>query len=300
MSSDPSAPRFDAAYLGAPGSYSEQAAEALVGDAARTLALPSLDEVVAAVVDGRARAAVVPVENSVAGTVPHSYELLLDSSLIVSGETLVAIDHVLVAPETTRRVDVRRVLSHPVALAQCRGFFRRHPEIEAVPESDTANAVARVVTAADGCSAAIASRRAAALRGAMVLEENIQDDPDNWTRFLLLAAAPGPIPSSDVLRKALVVFGLPHTPGALARALAPLGECNLNLTRIESRAIHGRPFEYQFIAELAVPAGHVTLEAALDSMRRATAWLRLVGVFELTPAPATSTVRGTPPSLQEP
>ena len=285
MSSDATTPEFDAAYLGAPGAYSEEAAAALAGNCARLLPLPSLDEVVAAAVARRARAAVVPVENSLAGTVPNSYELLLDSSLVVGGETLVAIDHVLVAPSATRRADVRRVLSHPVALAQCREFFRRHPEIEAVSASDTAGAVAEVVQRADGFSAAIASRRAAALHDALVLEENIQDNADNWTRFLLLTHAPGPTAPSDAARKALVVFGLPHTPGALARALAPLGEHGLNLTRIESRAIHGRPFEYQFIAELAVPPGDVALDEGLAAMRRTIAWLRVLGVFAITHAP---------------
>jgi prephenate dehydratase len=274
---------FDAAYQGAPGAYSEQAAVGLLGPSARLLPLSTLDEVFAAAVDGRASAAVVPMENSLAGTVPNAYELLLDSPLRATGETLVEIDHVLVAPVSTRRADVRRVLSHPVALAQCREFFRRHGDLEAVPAFDTAGAVAEVVRQADGSSAAIASRRAAALHGAIVLEENIQDHAENWTRFLLLTAAPPPVVSTGAACKALVAFGLPHTPGALARALTLLGERGLNLTRIESRAIHGRPFEYRFIVELVVPGGRADLEAALDATFGATSWLRLLGTFAWTP-----------------
>jgi prephenate dehydratase len=280
MSSDLGLPPFDAAYQGAPGAYSEQAAQCLAGRFARLLPLASLEEVFAAALDGRARAAVVPMENSLAGTVPNAYELLLDSPLQATAETVVAIDHVLIAHSSTRRPDVRRVLSHPVALAQCRNFFRRHSEIEAVPAFDTAGAVAEVVRRADGCSAAIASRRAAELHGAVILEENIQDHMENWTRFLMLTAAPVPLGSTTTARKALVAFGLPHRPGALAGVLTHLAQSGLNLTRIESRAIHGRPFEYRFIVELVAADGAIELDSALRAARPATSWLRLVGTFE--------------------
>ena len=273
------APPYDGAYQGEPGAYSEQAAVMLLGASARLLPLPSLEQVVAAAGEGRARTAIVPVENSLAGTVPQSYELLLDSALRVGGETVVAIDHVLVAPPATPRDHVRRVFSHPVALAQCREFFRRHPHIEPVPAFDTAGAAAAVVRARDGVSAAIASRRAASLHGAVVLEEDIQDHPENRTRFLLLSAAGSPPARTGAASKALIAFGLPHTPGALARALAPLGDAGLNLTRIESRAIHGRPFEYQFVAELVAASGRQGLDAAVDTMAATTVWRRVLGVF---------------------
>jgi prephenate dehydratase len=281
MSSETDAQAFDAAYQGAPGAYSEVAARMLAGPSARLLPLPSLEQVFAAASDGRAQTAVVPVENSLAGTVPNVYELLLDSALRVTDEALVAIDHVLVAPASTRRADVRRVLSHPVALAQCRDFFRRHADLEPVAVFDTAGAVAEVVRQRDGRSAAIASRRAAALHGAVILEEQIQDHAQNWTRFLRLSTTPAPILPANAARKALIAFGLPHVPGALARALMPLGEWGANLTRIESRAIHGRPFEYRFIVELTSPAGR-HLDGAVDSLATATSWYRLFGVFAVT------------------
>ena len=288
MSSDTCVPAFDAAYQGAPGAYSEQAARTLAGASARLLPLPSLEQVFAAASDGRANAAVVPVENSLAGSVPNVYELLLDSSLRVTGETLVAIDHVLVAPVSTSRADVRRVLSHPVALAQCRDFFRRHADLEPVAVFDTAGAVAEVVHHRDGRSAAIASRRAAALHGAVVLEEQIQDHAQNWTRFLLLTGTQAPSLPLNVACKALVAFELRHIPGALARALTALGECGVNLTRIESRAIHGRPFEYRFIVELTAPSGR-DLDRALDSLAKVSSSLRLLGVFAMVVQPDSAT-----------
>lgn len=273
---------FDAAYQGAPGAYSEQAAEAFLGTSARLLPLSTLDEVVSAVVAGRARAAVMPVENSLAGTVPNAYELLVDHALVVCGEATVAIDHVLVARGSTRRSDVRRVLSHPVALAQCRAFFRRHPELEPVPAFDTAGAVLQVVREADGISAAIASRRAAKLHDAVVLEEGVQDHRENWTRFLLARSATVGCPTAAGDRKALIVFELPHAPGALSSVLNVLGRRGLNLTHIESRPIHGRPFEYRFIVELAIPAGDSTLDAALGEMSAVTSWQRLAGLYAVT------------------
>ena len=274
-------PVFDGAYQGTPGAYSEQAAEAFLGRSARLLPLPTLDDVVAQVTSGRARAAVMPVENSLAGTVPNAYELLLDHALMVSGETSVAIDHVLAAPSSTGRAAVRRVLSHPVALAQCREFFRRHPELEPVPAFDTAGAVAQVVRERDGVSAAIASRRAAVLHDAQVIEDDIQDHSENWTRFLLVTSKAGPLCAPSAQRKALIVFEVPHTPGALARVLHELGARGVNLTRIESRPIHGRPFEYRFIVELSIPSGHA-LEADLHAMSGVTSSLRLLGLYAVT------------------
>lgn len=273
---------FDAAYQGAPGAYSEQAAEAFLGTSARLLPLSTLDDVVGAVVAGRADAAVMPVENSLAGTVPNAYELLVDHALVVCGEARVAIDHVLIARAATRRSDVQRVLSHPVALAQCRAFFRRHPELEPVPVFDTAGAVLQVVREADGVSAAIASRRAATLHHAVVLEEGIQDHRENWTRFLLVRSAALPGTTSAHARKALVMFELPHRPGALSAVLNVLGARGLNLTHIESRPIHGRPFEYRFFVELAIPAGDDTLDAALGEMSGVTSWQRLAGLYAVT------------------
>jgi prephenate dehydratase len=273
---------FDAAYQGSPGAYSEEAARAMLGASATLLPQASLEQVFDAVTAERARHAVVPFENTLAGTVPHSYELLLDSRLVAVGETVVHIDHVLAGPPSMRRGDVRRVLSHPVALAQCSDFFRAHREIDAVPAFDTAGAVEQVVRVPDGQTAAIASRRAAELHGASVLETNIQDHRDNWTRFLLLALSDveGLAPSDlEGSCRALVAFRLAHEPGSLVRALGPLSDRGLNLTRIESRAIRGRPFEYRFIVELTAPSRRRALEPALDALTAATTWLRVLGVF---------------------
>lgn len=266
-----------AAYQGAPGAYSEEAARALLGDEASLLPLPTLEDVFDAVAAGEALSAVVPVENCLTGAVPNAYELLIDHGLRVAGETRVRIDHVLAAARGTRRGDVARVLSHPVALAQCRRFFQRHPGIAPVPAFDTAGAVEIVVREADGRSAALASRRSAQLYGAEILEEGFQDHAENWTRFLL-AGAPAAARDDGRPRKAIVTFGLPHAPGALHRALEPLAAHGLNLTRIQSQPVHGLPFEYRFIAEMTA-AGADALGAGLEALREVTIALRELGDY---------------------
>lgn len=272
---------YDAAYQGAPGAYSEAAAHALLGPGASLLPRRSLEQVFDAVAAGGARHGVVPVENTLSGTVPNVYELLLAHDLRVMGETLTHIDHVLVGPPQVARDDVRRVLSHPVALAQCGEFFRAHRNIQAVPVFDTAGAVEIVMREDDGFTAAIASRRAAELYKGAVLAEHLQDHPENWTRFLLLVR-PDNAPAIKGANKTLVAFDLPHQAGALAHALEDIAKRDVNLTKIESRPIAGKRFEYRFIVELTVQHGGTALDETIDEMRRETPWLRVLGAYNVS------------------
>jgi prephenate dehydratase len=269
---------YDAAYQGAPGAYSEEAAHTLLGPTATMLPRRSLEQVFEAVAAGGARYGVVPVENTLSGTVPNVYELLLSHDLRVVRETLTHIDHVLVGPAQMRREDVRRVLSHPVALAQCAEFFRSHRNVQAVPVFDTAGAVEIVMREDDGFTAAIASRRAASLYKGEVLAEHLQDHPENWTRFLLLARSQE-APQTRGATKTLVAFDLPHKPGSLAHALQEIARRNVNLTKIESRPIAGKPFEYRFIVELTVDREGSALDEAIEEMRHETPWLRVLGAY---------------------
>lgn len=269
---------YDAAYQGAPGAYSEEAAHKLLGSHASMLPRKSLEQVFEAVTAGGARHGVVPAENTLSGTVPNVYELLLANDVQVIGEIRIHIDHVLVAPPQTRLDDVRRVLSHPVALAQCAEFFRTHRKVQAVPVFDTAGAVEIVMREDDGFTAAIAARRAADMYGAAILAEHLQDHRENWTRFLLLTQGAGEaIPQSA--NKALVALDLEHAPGALSRALQVLANREVNLTKIESRPLAGRPFEYRFIIELTVQSDGAKLAGALEEMRTVTRWLKVLGAY---------------------
>jgi prephenate dehydratase len=270
----------DAAYQGAPGAYSEEAAQALLGAEARLMPCATLEQTFDAVANGQASHAVVPVESAIAGTVPNVYEMLLARDLVVAGEKSINIDYVLVAPPGTPRAAVRRVMSHPLALAQCADFFRTNRGLEAVSVFDTAGAVRLAVEASDGRTAAIASRRAAALYGAEIVGEHIQDHPQNWTRFLLVSS-PAQQTQVESPEKALVAFGLKHEPGALLRALQPLAAHGLSITKIEGRPLPGSQFDYRFLVEMVAPAGGSIGLDAIRELAQATTWLKVLGAFRL-------------------
>jgi prephenate dehydratase len=268
----------DAAYQGEPGAYSEEAAQALLGAGARLMPCATLEQAFEAVEDGRANHAVVPIENAVSGTVPMVYELLLAHNVLVTGETVINVDYVLVAPPGTDRGTIRRVLSHPVALAQCGDFLRQNRKLEAVSVFDTAGAVRMAVDAGDAQTAAIASRRAASIYGAQILQEHIQDQRSNWNRFLLLSSASHAI-RAERPQKALVACGLRHEPGALVAALRPIAAYGLSITKIDGRPIPGTDFEYRFIVEMIAPDDGVIPEAVYDEIREATTTFKLLGAF---------------------
>jgi len=268
----------DAAYQGAPGAYSEEAAQALLGADTRLMPCATLEQAFEAVADARAQHAVVPVETALSGTVPTVYELLLSHNLVVSGETVINIDHVLVGPRGAARAGIRRVMSHPIALEQCADFFRSNRGIQAVSVFDTAGAVRMAVDAGDMTTAAIASRRAAALYGAEIIAEHIQDHRDNWTRFLLLSSA-AHAARVDGPQKALLAFGLRHQPGALIQALQPIADAGLSITKIEGRPIPGTPFEYRFIVEVTASGDQAIAPAAYEAVRGATTWFKILGAF---------------------
>lgn len=245
----------DAAYQGQAGAYSEQAARRLCGRDAALLPCETLADVFLAVREGRARSAVVPIENTLTGAVPGVVSLLLSSGMSVTAETVESIDHVLAAPPGSTLEDVRDVLSHPVALAQCTRFFRSNPNVRAVPVFDTAGALDMVMKEDAAGKAAIASRWAAELYGAAVLADHLQDHEANFTRFLQVAPAPPTRPPADESAHVVIGARLAHEPGTLARLLQRLAASGLNLTRIDSAPIHGSPFEYEFLLEGTAPAG---------------------------------------------
>ncbi|HYN08890.1 MAG TPA: prephenate dehydratase domain-containing protein [Vicinamibacterales bacterium] len=180
-------PTFDAcAYQGVPGAFSEDAALALVGATVSLAPCPTLADVFDALSAGRVRRAVVPIENTLAGRVPGCADLMARHRVRVIAERDHHIAQTLVAPPEVPLRAIRRVLSHPVAIAQCQRFLRAHSRLSPVPVFDTAGAVAQIVHAGWTDAGAIASRRAADVYGAVVLLEDIQDRPDNFTRFLLI------------------------------------------------------------------------------------------------------------------
>lgn len=259
------------AHQGVAGAYSEDAAIALLGEAER-VALPAFSDVFDAVHAGSVDRGVVPIENTLAGSVHAVYDLLAtlaSRDVHVIGETTVRISHVLVGCPGASIESLRRVRSHPMGLAQCESFFRAHPHLEPVAAYNTAGAIAEVVASGSLEEGALGSRRAAEQYGGVILAEAMEDDRENWTRFLLLARE---VPELRGPRKTLLLFTLPHRPGALATALSAFA--GMNLTRIESRPIRGRPFEYAFYAD-------VVSDGPLPSLDDVTTSLRVLGAFSV-------------------
>ena len=263
------------AIQGEAGSFSHAAALEALGPDLRLVPCGSFAELFRAVAAGDAARGVVPIENSLAGSVHENYDLLGRHPLHVVAETQVRVRHCLIArPGTTPRA-VRRVASHPVALAQCRNFFAAHPEVVPVAAYDTAGSVRELMARRLDADAAIASALAAELYGAVVLQHGLEDHAENHTRFLVIGREPAP---ADRARKTSLVFTLPNVPGSLYRALGTFAGRGLDLTKIESRPIPGRPWEYAFYLDvLGDPRGEVA--AALHELRGLARELRVLGTY---------------------
>src|SRR5881397_3480525 len=233
------------AIQGEAGSFSHAAALQALGPDIRLVPCPSFEELFRAVEQGDAARGAVPIENSLAGSVHENYDLLSAHALHVVAETQVRVRHCLIARPGTDRASIRRVASHPVALAQCRRFFADHPDVVAVPAYDTAGSVRDLMAGTVEADAAIASKLAAELYGADVIAEGLEDHAENYTRFLVVAREPAAREPAES-NKTSLMLSLGNTPGTLYRALGVFAARGLNLTKIESRPLPGRPWEYLF------------------------------------------------------
>src|SRR5687767_9370274 len=268
MSYTPRMPQYDAAFQGSRGAFSEIASWELLGPNARLLPCPRLEEVFEAVLDRTAQYGVVPVENTLAGSVLLGVDLLILHNLYVIGETVCRIEHAVIGAPGVQLKDVRQVMSHPVALAQCELFFQANPQIKPVPEYDTAGAVEKVVKENRRDCAAIAGSRVAEIFGGVVLADRIQDHVENYTRFLLVSPERRPIDDS-VRNKTTLVVKLANNPGSLFHSLRPFAERGIDLTKIESRPIKGSPFEYLFYVDLVSEPGHQHVVAeAIEELKK--------------------------------
>jgi prephenate dehydratase len=267
------------AFQGEPGAFSEAAAVQLLGDAITTVPRVTFDAAFRAIDEGSADALLAPVENTLAGSVVRVYDLLLQSRLTIVAETILPIEHHLIGCPGATLANLRSVASHPMALAQCERFFNSHPEWKRVPAEDTAGSVREVISLGDKSSAAIAGRRAAEHYHGVILAEGIQDNAENFTRFVLL------LPEKEAAawvsvdaRKVSLAMRLAHRPGALLAALEPFARHGVNLLKIESRPIHGRPWEYQFFIDVEA-ADVARLDRALSEVRDSTSELRVLGRY---------------------
>ena len=273
--------QYDAAYQGTRGANSEDAAIDLLSKDAKLLPRETLEDVFNSVSRGEARYGVVPIENTLAGSIHLGYDLLFEHDLKIVGETVRHILFALIAPPGVALNQVRQALSHPKALEQCGQFFRKHPQIQPMPVYDTAGAVERVIREGRNDSAAVATRRAAEVYGGVVLAESIQDHSENYTRFLLItpSSASGQNEKANNDYKTTIVFSVGNAPGALYHSLRPFAERRIDLAKIESRPLRGSPFEYLFYLDVIGRADSAPVCDALDELRAQANSVRVLGTY---------------------
>ena len=240
-----------AAIQGVRGTFSHAAAIRALGSDVDVVECRTFEELFASVEAGRAQHGVVPVENSLAGSVQRNMDLLLRHALPVVAEARVRVRLCLAVRPRVASEEVSRAASHPVALQQCHTFFARHRTIEAVPAFDTAGSIRDLMAGEVDYDAAIGSELAASLYGADIVERDLEDDRQNYTRFLVVA--PEAITPPQEGAKTSLVFQVRHEPGSLYTALGVFERHGVDLTRLESRPIPGRPWEYRFYADLRGP-----------------------------------------------
>lgn len=272
--------RIKAAFQGERGAFSEEAARKLLGETVEPLPFPRFEEIFKAVADGRADAAVVPIENTLHGSVHENYDHLLRFQLPIVGETNLRIVHNLITPARTKFSALRKVYSHPVALNQCLRFFSDNPQLERVQFYDTAGSVKHLVETREPGAAAIASSVAADYYDAHIVRRSIEDDRQNFTRFFLLkkkaAAAPQ---GAQISWKTSIVFRLHNIPGALFRAMSVFALRDINLAKIESRPLRGKPWEYHFYVDFLDRADSEPAKRALGHLSEFAEEVHVLGSY---------------------
>ncbi len=263
------------AYQGEPGAYSEEAAIRFFGPSTKGVPRETLDGAFEAVHNGEAPFAMVAVENSLEGSITRAYDLLLDSPLMICGETELRISHCLIALEGATLDTIKYVYSHPQALGQSRSFLS-HLNAELIPASDTAGSVKMIKEQGRRDSAAVASARAAELYGLKILAKEIEDNPHNFTRFFVLSKEDSPPTGND---KTSIVFTLKHKPGALYDCLREFAGRRINLTKLESRPTRHQVWEYNFYMDFSGHREEKDVAEALKALEEHAVFVKILGSY---------------------
>jgi len=262
-------------FQGATGAYSESAARRAWPDS-DTVPLERFEDVFGAVAAGSVTHGILPIENSVGGSIHRNYDLLLEHELPIVGETELTVVHNLLALPGTSLNRIRRVFSHPQALAQCERYVRTLPGVEVVATYDTAGSARLIREGGLRDTAAIASARAAEIFGLDILKAGIQDFEDNITRFIVISRDSKPLGPPD---KTTLAFALHNAPGALFKALSVFALRDIDLTKLESRPARGLPWEYLFYADVGVSKDDVRGARAIDHLAESARWVKTLGSY---------------------
>jgi prephenate dehydratase len=263
------------AFQGVHGAYSEEAIRQHFGESVETMPCETLQDLFEAVESGRANFGMQPVENSLAGTVASSYELLLDFDLRIQAETIVRVRHQLLAAPGTTLADLRRARSHPQALSQCNAYLKRHG-IAPVAWFDTAGSARDLAAGPEAGTAAIAGALAAKLYGLEIVESGIEDQDINFTRFFALGKGD---PEPGAYNKTSIVFAAPDQPGALYHCIGEFSERGINLTKIESKPRRNKPWQYYFYVDFEGHFNDPACQSALLGLLRRAAMLKILGSY---------------------
>ena len=267
------------AFQGVHGAYSEMAVRKLMGEKARTIPMETFNEVFRAVEGRKAERGLIPIENSLAGSIHQNYDLLLSHRLHIIGEIHLRIEHVLMCHPSSSIARIREVRSHPQALAQCSRFFERHRRLKPVAFYDTAGAAKSIMESGTSDTGAIAGLYAARLYGLKVLQRNIENESHNYTRFLLISRSSW-TPKEGVRTKCSIAFRpAQNQPGILFRILGVFSLRDIDLLKIESRPDPRSPFEYLFYLDLAGSPTEPKVAKALEHLKEVVTHFRLLGAY---------------------
>lgn len=264
-------------YLGQPGSYSFLAAMSYFKNINNLAGCNSFEEIFGNLKEKKSDFGMIPVENSLTGSITQNYDLLMKSSCFITGEILLKIKHhLLVKRETKNKLgNLLYCYAHSESIKQCHNFFLLNKNIKPVFAEDSATAAMLLRKNRSNNYCAIASRQAAEINKLKILDIDVQNDDDNYTRFAVISRLP-----NKRGNKASIIFSVVHEPGSLLKALAPYREAGLNLTKIESRPIIGKPWEYIFIVDFILHKDTTKLNKVLNEMKKSTSYLKLLGLYE--------------------
>jgi len=264
------------AIQGEEGSYSDSAARALVGEGLEIEHCERFEDVFLHTAKERTEYCLVPIENSLSGSIHKNYDLLLKNKLKIIREINLRVEHNLIAVPGAALSEIRTVISHPVALEQCGRFFEEHPELEKRSAYDTSGSVREIIEKKLRDCAAIAGSGAAECHGGSILLTGIEDNPENFTRFFLLGREEGVTPKSD---KTTIVFSFKNSAGALFKCLGVFALRDIDLAKIESRPIAGRPWEYLFYLDFLGNTAEEPTRNALNHLKELTEFLEVLGCY---------------------
>lgn len=263
------------AFQGERGSYGEAAAFLFFGNRIQSRSYVSISEVFEAVDEGKADAGVVPIENSLAGSIGETHDLLIDSRLHVCGEIELRIEHCLIVRPGTVLSEIKSIYSHPQTLVQCRKFLE-NLKCELIPTSDAAGSVRMIKDLSITEVGAIAGKRAAEIYGMEIIREGVEDNPHNYTRFFILSESDSSPSGKD---KTSVIFSIKHAPGSLSSILGEFAARNINLTKIESRRTKNRPWEYEFYLDFDGHRNDKKCQNALKNLEEKSIFTKVLGSY---------------------